>query len=142
MRKKVKLNLFSVLSSFFAIASICVIFCLLYVWQKNQVLKTGYRINVLKKKIDCVQQATERIESKIEILKSPDKILQRIPPDLKMTASNRIVHLPKIDRAYISDEQRVLVAAQQSFFMRWLQSNVFSNQSNSEQSCFYVQNNE
>ncbi|MCB1195103.1 hypothetical protein KDK77_02860 [bacterium] len=96
MKNTESVSVVRVISSVVALTSLIVMFCLLYVWQKNQELKIGYQINKIKKDIERVDLEIEQIETRIQLLKSPDKILARIPSDLIITSGERIVHLAAI----------------------------------------------
>lgn len=85
-------------SSIVAFIAICVMFALIYVWQRNQVVKIGYRITEIEKQIVRVDEDIRHITSKINRLKSPGRILARIPGDLRMTSGEQIVHVKRIER--------------------------------------------
>jgi len=78
-------------------------FCLVYLWSNIQEVKIGYRITELRQQIKILDENIGAIESKTLLLKSPDKILTRISPDLKITSVDRIVHLAKIDKSAIKN---------------------------------------
>lgn len=144
MRKRISFNLMNVVSTCLTIGSICVIFCLLYIWQRNQIIKTGYRINILKEKIEETDQMINRVETKIEILKSPDKILQKIPADLKITSGDRVVHLPKIhwvDSIHEENEEIAVAQIEKPFLWRWLEEKLSLSQKKSQETEYiYVKN--
>ncbi len=85
-------------SSVTAIFAVVVMFALIYVWQRNQVVKIGYRITDLERRIVVVDEDTRHIISKVNQLKSPDRILSKITDDLRITSGNRIIHVKRIER--------------------------------------------
>ncbi|RJP58465.1 MAG: hypothetical protein C4541_07860 [Candidatus Auribacter fodinae] len=98
MRKKVNFSMVRALSTFMALVIFGVVVCLLFVWQKNQIVKSGYRINKLRARIEELDELINRTELKVEALKSPDKVLVHLNEDFMLTTSDRIVHLASISR--------------------------------------------
>ncbi len=120
MRKKNNFSVLRIVSSSLLTGSLAVSICLVYVWERNQELKIGYRINRLNENIDLVEHQINRIVPKIEKLKSPDKILLKIPPDLKLTSSDKIVHLKKVVKK--DTKSRVYTAKTTDFVDRFIAS--------------------
>lgn len=98
MRKRVNFSVTRLLSSLFAVFMATVLMCLLNIWQKNQIVKTGYQISDLRQKIAKMDELINRAELKIDTLKSPDKIFARLDNDFSITSSDRIVHVARIER--------------------------------------------
>ncbi|MCD6461013.1 hypothetical protein J7L67_10160 [bacterium] len=99
MRKENKFSLLRFVSTFIAAASISVLFALVFVWQKNQQVKIGYRINLVNQDIIKVDEDIRQLSSKIQKLKSPEIVLKRLQGDFSITSSDNIVHLYKLEKA-------------------------------------------
>ena len=99
MRKENKFSLVRFVSTLVAVASIAVLFALLFVWQKNQQVKIGYRINSVKQDIAKVEEDIRQLNSKIQRLKSPEIVLRRLEGDFRITSSDNIVHLRKLEKS-------------------------------------------
>jgi len=99
MRKESKFSLLRFVSTLVAVASITVLFALLFVWQKNQQVKIGYRINTVKHDIVKVEEDIRQLNSKIQRLKSPEIVLRRLEGGFRITSSDKIVHLQKLEKS-------------------------------------------
>ena len=138
MRKKNNFSVLRIISSFLLIGSLVVAICLVYVWERNQELKIGYRINLLNKNINLVEHQINRIIPRIEKLKSPDKILLRIPSDLKLTSSNKIVHLRKVAKR--DDKKEIYSNQKLNFIDHFIASGLADKKNHSD--FVYVKNEE
>ena len=98
MKKENKFSLMRFVSTLVAVASITVLFALLFVWQKNQQVKIGYRINSVNRAIVKVDEDIRQLTSKIQQLKSPEIVLRRLEGDFRITSSDKVVHLNKLEK--------------------------------------------
>ena len=97
-KKKTNFAVVRFVSPMAAIVGIVVMFALVYVWQKNQVVKIGYRITALERKITTVEDDKRQIAAKVNQLKSPDRILAKISNDLRITSGDSVIHVRRIER--------------------------------------------
>ncbi|GEM_PF-2182660 len=144
MTKKKNFSLLRFLSSFLVFPVAGAFFSLVYVWEKIQEVKTGYRITELRRQIETADENICRIDSKIFLLKSPDKILTRIPPDLKITGVDKIVHMAKIDRASYTKNMDNQFCLNQTEYPDWLkkkfQAYIVNNNNDKEKVCYLTKN--
>lgn len=138
MRNKNNFSVLRIISSFLLVGSLAVVICLVYVWERNQELKIGYRINLLNKNINLVEHRINRIIPQIEKLKSPDKILLRIPSDLKLTSSDKIVHLKRVAKK--SSKKEVYANQKTNFIDHFIASGLADKKNHSDFA--YVKNEE
>ncbi len=98
-KKKTNFAVVRFVSPIAAVIAVVVMFALVYVWQKNQVVKIGYRITSLERKIAAVEDDKRQITAKVNQLKSPDRILSKISGDLRITSGDSIIHVKRVERA-------------------------------------------
>jgi len=92
-----KKRLFKRAGSFLLIFSVSV-FLLVFVWQRVQVIKTGYEIEKLKKERDGLLKVNQSLKIEAASLTSPDRIETIADKDIGMRAPNdtQIVLVKKV----------------------------------------------